>query len=474
MTSKEKEKTNTTRRKFIKAATVAGAGFMILPRCTIGGKGFVPPSDKINIGLIGAGDIASHHLNEVFRCDDVQIISIADPARNWDGNHLNKKGLGRAPRKKTIEEHYSKKTPNYRITEHEDFQEMLEQDKSIDAVICASPDNTHAYISIISMRAGRHVYCQKPLAHNIWEARKIREVAMKTGLATQMGNQLHASDGIRQTVEYLRAGVIGPVHEAYSWVPATRYQKWLTGYPAEAMKVPKGVNWDLWIGPSVFRPYNRVYSPFTWRDFWDYGNGSLGDFGCHDMDAATWAFNLDVPESVQVFPAGNRGSGEVVPYGEIGYFHFAGNENRPPLKLTWMSGGLLPELPPEIPQNLKLNSRGAMFIGEKGVILTNGNAASAPEIFPESLRDSFTAPEPCFPRSAEQHREWFDAIKGGEMPLSNFEYASKLTEITLLGVLSLRLGGEKIYWDKENMKAVGLPDADPIIREPVRAGWEMA
>ncbi len=462
------------RREFIKTASVVGAGITILPRCTLGGKDFTPPSDKVNIALVGAGDISMHHLNEIFKYDDVQIISVTDPSRYWDNKRLHKPECGRAPRKKMIEGHYSQKTPNYKITEYEDFRVMLEKDKAVDAVICCSPDNTHAYISIFSMRAGKHVYCQKPLAHNIWEARKVREVARETGLATQMGNQLHALDTIRQTVEYLRSGAIGQVREVSAWVGATRYQKWLTGYPAEEMRVPRGFNWDLWLGPTTFRPYNEAYTPFTWRDFWTFGNGALGDFGCHDMDAATWAFDLESPESVQVFPAGNKGSCEVTPYGEIGHYHFPGNDKRPPLKLNWLSGGLLPELPPILPGNIKLRSRGAMFVGEKGIILTNGGASAAPEIFPESLRASFAPPPASIPRTKEHHREWIDAIKGGPMPLSNFEYASKLTEITLLGVLSLRLGGAKIYWDSENMKAVGLPEANEIIREPVRDGWEMA
>lgn len=252
-----------TRRNFIKAAAVAGAGIMILPRCTLGGKGFVPPSDKINIALVGAGDISMHHLNEVFKYDDVQIISIADPAEYWDNKILNKQESGQMPRKKLIESHYAQKTPNYKITEYEDFRVMLEKDPAIDAVICCSPDNTHAYISILSMRAGKHVYCQKPLTHNIWEARKVREVARETGLATQMGNQLHALDTIRKTVEYLRSGVIGTVHDTYSWVGAIRYWKGLSGYPAEKMKVPRGFNWDLWVGSTRFRPYHRTYTPFT-------------------------------------------------------------------------------------------------------------------------------------------------------------------------------------------------------------------
>ena len=216
-----------------------------------------------------------------------------------------------------------------------------------------------------------------------------------------------------------------------------------------------------------------MYTPVKWRDIWDFGCGALGDFGCHDMDAAVWAFNLSSPDSVQVYPAGNRGSKDIAPYGEIGYYNFSARVEQAPLKLIWYSGGLLPEIPEPVPGNLKLSGRGAMYVGDKGVIISNGGASTPPLIFPENLRESVTMPEPSLPRSKGHHREWIDAIKGGVPAMSNFEYASKLTEITLLGVLSLRLGGAKVLWDSQGMKATGLPEADAYIREPVRKGWEM-
>lgn len=473
MTMNTPEQNKLHRRQFIKGAAIASAGFMVIPRHVLGGKGFIPPSDKVNIGIIGAGGQSLFSIDQLFKLEDVQLTAIADPAEYWKNDVLYNVDTGRGPVKKYIEDHYSKKTSNYKVTGYEDFREMLKKEKALHAIVCASPDNTHAYISITSMRAGKHVYCEKPLTHNIWESRKVREVAKETGVATQMGNQGHARDSIRQTVEYLRSGVIGNVSEAYSWVGSTRWQPELDGYPKDSDTITSGFNWDLWLGPTLFRPYNKAYAPVTWRDFWDFGSGALGDFGCHDMDAALWAFDLQAPESVQVFPVGNHGSNEIIPFGEVGHYYFPSNGKQPPIKLNWYSGGILPELPDSLPRDTELQSRGEMFVGDKGVILTNGGSSGLPEIFPESLRQSFTPPTQSIPRTEGHHREWVNAIKGGPAAMSNFDYASMLTEITLLGVLSLRMGGEKIYWDSENMKATGLPEADIIIREPVRKGWEI-
>jgi predicted dehydrogenase len=468
-----KSKNKNLRREFIKNSLTSLAAITIVPRHVLGGRGFLAPSDKVHIGIVGAGGQSHFSINELSMLDDVQITSIADPSNLWKNDILYSTDTGRGPTKKLIESLYAKKTPNYQISEYEDFRVMLEKERSLDAIVCATPDNTHAYVSIISMRAGKHVYCEKPLTHNIWEARKVRDVARETGKATQMGNQLHSQNGIRQTVEYLRAGAIGTVREAHSWVNASRWLPCLSGFPTDSSPVPQGFNWDLWLGPTTWRSYNKVYTPVKWRDFWAFGCGALGDFGCHDMDTVTWAFNLHTPESVEVLPAGNQGSADIAPYGEIGYYIFKEKGDQPDLKLTWYSGGLHPPLHELLPRDIRLTSRGALFIGDKGIILNNGGAYSGPKIFPESLEKSFVPPAQSIPRSKGHHREWIDAIKGGPAAMSNFEYASRLTEITLLGVLSLRLGGKKIYWDSVNNKVIGQPEADEIIKEPVRSGWEI-
>ncbi|MEQ8878864.1 MAG: Gfo/Idh/MocA family oxidoreductase [Cyclobacteriaceae bacterium] len=464
-----------SRRRFIKGMAATGAGVMIVPRHVLGGPGFVAPSDRVNVGIVGAGGQSMYSVRELMKLDNVRLVSVADPMEHqMPTGVLYGNETGRVPFKKLIEEGYAEKSIKQKISIYEDFREMLEKEKSIDAIVCASPDNTHAHISITSMRAGKHIYTEKPMCHNIWEARKMREVAKETGLATQMGNQGHAADALRTTVEYLRAGVIGDVKEVNCWVGATRWNPGLKGLPTEPTPVPEGLNWDLWLGPTEFQEYHESFTPITWRDFWKFGAGALGDFGCHDMDVAVWGLDLADPTSVQVFPAGNRRSKEIAPFGEIGHYYFPATDKRPEVKLNWYSGGLQPELPPEMPSRFTLEGRGTMFVGEKGVIVQSGGMWSEPLVFPLELGKSFKKPDQTIPRVASaHHREWIDEITGGPQALSNFDYASRLTEITLLGVLSLRMRGQKIEWDAENMKVKGWPSADELIKEPVRAGWEM-
>ena len=458
---------STSRRTFLQNSALTGAGFMIVPRHVLGGPGYTAPSDQVNIALVGAGGRGKNNLKALLPLEDIRLTAIADPAEYWDlSDFYYNTGAGRLPIQEMVESHYG---DGKKVALYEDFREMLEKESSLDAVLCATPDHTHAYISLLSMKAGKHVYCEKPLTHNIWEAREVAKVAAETGLATQMGNQLHSSDNLRKTVEYLKAGVIGEIKAVHAWVPASRWIASLEGVPQDSHKPPAGLNWDLWLGPRSDRPFHDSYVPVTWRDYWDFGCGAMGDFGCHDLDAAVWGLDLGLPETVVMHPAGfsNR---DIAPYGEIGYYHFPGTDQRGPVDLTWYSGGLLPNVPDALPEGTELPRRGALYLGEKGAMLYGGREGL--QVFPEDLSPS-QGDTGGLPPSNGHHRDWVDAIKGGPAASSNFAYGSHLTEITLLGVLSLRLEGQKIYWDAENMKAKGIPEADELIQEPVRAGWEM-
>jgi predicted dehydrogenase len=458
------------RRNFITSAAAA-ASFIIIPRHVLGGKGFTAPSDKVNVGLVGAGGKGKENIQDLFKLNDVQVTCLADPAEYWDLNRFYYKTVaGLGPVSDMVENHYKEKSGYSKVNRYIDFREMLSKEKSLDAVLCATPDHLHAYVSMLSMQAGKHVYCEKPLTHNIHEAREVSKMAKKTGLATQMGNQLHSTPAIRNAVEYLRSGVIGKVKEVHSWVPATRWTNSLSDVPTSESAMPKGLNWDLWIGPKAYRPFNEVYAPVTWRDFWEFGLGALGDFGCHDLDAATLGLELGLPTKIQVHPAGFSNA-DIIPYGEIGYFTFPGKKENESIELTWYSGGLYPKKPVQVPIDFNFARRGAMYIGEKGVMVT-GNGA-VPKIFPESNFSSSVETTFKLPPTEGHHRDWINAIKGGPAASSNFEYGAHLTEITLLGVLSLRLGGALIQWDAENMKARGLPKADIYIKEAERKGWEL-
>ncbi len=462
----------TNRRRFLGSAAAAVAATTIVPRYVLGGPKFVPPSEKVNVALVGAGGQGRSNIRLLFREEDAQVMAVADPfeRHNLDAFYYRGEG-GRKPVKAEIEKHYGETTPNYRCTDYEDFRVMLEKEKAIDAILCATPDHLHAYVSVTAMRAGKHVYCEKPLTHNVWEARQVAKVAKETGVATQMGNQGHSRDGIRQTCEWIWDGVIGPVREVHAWVGAGRWNKQLTTRPAETPPVPAGVNWDLWLGPREPRPYHPAYTPVTWRDFWAFGSGALGDFGCHDLDAPMWALDLSEPLSIESRPAGNMDT-EIAPHGEICYYRFGARGDKPPVNVTWYDGGLKPPCPEEIPEGSSLPSRGVLFIGEKGSMLCDG-AGGACRLLPYEKTPAYERPPETIPRTKGHHRDWLAACKGGPPASSNFEYGAKLVELVLLGVASLRTG-KKLHWDAENMKARGLPAADAIIKEQYRKGWEIA
>ena len=461
-----------SRRTFLKNGAAAAASFTIVPRHVLGAQGQVPaPSDKVNIALIGAGGQGRTNLRRLFEHADAQVIALADPAEYFDLEPFYYKGMaGRKPIREMIERHYEQVTPNFTCAEYVDFREMLEREPAIDAVLCATPDHLHAYVSIRAMRAGKHVYCEKPLTHNIREARLVARVARETGVATQLGNSGHSSDGIRETLELLASGIIGRVREAHAWVPGSRWNPTLVAGPAPAAHMPAGFNWDLWLGPREARPYSPAYCPVSWRDFWDFGGTNIADFACHDMDSSCWAFDLSAPSTVEFSPAGVM-TEEICPHGCLGEYRFEARGPQQALTLRWYDGGLRPAVPADLLEGLALERRGVLFIGDRGAVVTGG-AGGNPRLLPESrFKDTEKLP-PTLPRSKGHHRDWLDACKGGPPAGSHFEYGARLTELGLLGVLALRLG-KRIDWDAERMEARGLPEAEPIINGRYRAGWEL-
>lgn len=459
-----------TRRQFLGAATAAAA-FTIVPRHVLGGPKFVAPSEKVNVALVGAGGQGLHNVRQLLQIPECQVMALADPFEETDlFRFYFKCNAGRGPVSKVINDHYQAQKPDYKCAVYEDFRVMMEKEKSIDAILCATPDHLHAYVSICAMKAGKHIYCEKPLTHSIWEARQVAKVTKESGLANQHGNMGHSRDTIRQTVEWLRDGAIGKVSEVHCWNGYKRWNPTLTSKPAETQPIPKGANWDLWIGPREPRPYHLAYAPVTWRDFWAFGGGGLADFACHNMDAAVWALDLGIPTSVQGLPAGVMDA-EIAPHGQIVYYNFPAAGERPAVKLTWYDGGLQPPRPAELGPKNAMPDTAIMFVGDKGKMLVE-TSGGVPRLLPYEATAKYKKPTPTIPRVANHHKDWIDACKGGRPACSDFQYGAKLVELLSLGIISVRTG-KVIEWDAETMTAKGVPEAEPMIKETYRKGWEL-
>ncbi|MFM1944818.1 MAG: hypothetical protein RI897_3800 [Verrucomicrobiota bacterium] len=462
-----------SRRRFLSQAAVLGAAVSVVPRHVLGGPRFVPPSERVNIAIVGCGGQGRTNLRGLYPLEDAQVIAVADPVEHSDLEDFYFRGVaGRLPVKAEAEKHYAEKTPNFKVADYVDFRVMLEKEKDIDAVLCATPDHMHATVCIPAMRMGKHAYCEKPLTHNIREARLMAQVAKETGVATQMGNQGHSGDGIRQTCEWLWAGVIGEVREVHAWTSASRWSKKYTQGKPQTEPVPKGVNWDLWLGPREERPYSSAYNPVTWRDYWDFGTAPIGDFFCHNFDNACWALDLKAPRTVEASGAGGVDS-YMAPAGGLYTYKFPARGKMPPVTFTWYDGGLRPARPEGLDPEDQLGAggNGTLFVGSKGMITCPG-WAGAPKLLPLTLMDNFERPPKTLPRSNGHHRDWLDACKGGEPASANFEYGAALTEMGLLGLVAMRVG-KRLDWDAAAMKATNAPEADGYINGTYRKGWEL-
>jgi predicted dehydrogenase len=450
-----------TRRSFIRNTAASTALFSIVPRHVIGGSGFVPPSEKVNVAIIGTGGMGMRNAKALLHEPDARVAAICDLAAETDlRNYWYRCFAGREPTRKMVEEHYSEESKkSVKCPTYDDFRVMLEKEKGIDAVLCGTPDHTHAFISITCMRAGKHVYCEKPLAHNVWECRRMAEVAKETGVATQMGNHRHSGSGIRMTCEWIQDGVVGDVREVHAWTQSSRWYKGL-GRPTETPPVPVGFNWDQWLGPVEDRPYHPAYAPYVWRDWWAFGTGSLGNVGTHYMDPAAWALDLYKPLTAEGSTTGGCDS-EVSAWGAIFTFHFGARGNKPPVKAI---------IDADKPQQ-RLSNSGVLFVGEKGCLTCTPSDLS-PVVLPLDLHKSYKRPAPSIPRTKGHHAEWLTACKGGTPASSNFANSAPLTEMVLLGNVALRTG-KKIQWDAENMRATNAPEADKYIRESRRPGWDI-
>jgi predicted dehydrogenase len=430
-----------SRRQFLHGSAVAAA-FVMVPRHVLGAPRHVPPSEKLNIASIGCGGMGASDVRQV---STENILALCDV----DQKHA----AG------TFEQY-----PQAR--KYRDFRRMLEKEQAhIDAVTVSTPDNTHAAAAMTAIKMGKHVYCQKPLCHDIYEVRKLTEAARRHKVMTQMGTQLHALDCVRYVVEFIKSGVIGKVRRVDIWSG----KNWGGGTrPKEEPAVPKWLRWDLWLGPAPWRPYHPTYLPGNWRRWWDFGTGCLGDMGCHIIDPAWWALDLTYPTSVEADPG--PFNNETYPQKTIVKWKFPARGNLPPVTVTWYDGANKPPRPKELEKQRKLPGQGGLYYGDKGTLLAphGGN----PRLIPESKMKDFDMPEPFLGRGTNHYQEWIKACKGGPKPLSNFDYAGPLTETILLGNIAAR-AGEKLQWDGPNLKVTNMPEANRFLRREYRQGWTL-
>ena len=474
---KEEVQKTMSRRAFMGATASTAFAFSIVPGKVLGKDA---PSNKLNIAVIGASGRGGANLRGV---QSENIVALCDVDMERAKNNIRKNSTAKVYR---------------------DFRVMFDKmEKDIDAVIVSTPDHTHAVAAMAAIQRGKHVYCEKPLAHSIYEVRKLTEAARKYKVATQMGNQGHSSEHIRLCCEWIADGAIGDVREVHAWS-----NRPMGGYafpsglprPKDTPPVPDTLDWDLWLGPVQYRPYHPIYAPIYWRGWLDFGTGALGDMGCHIMDPAFWALKLGSPVSVEANTSYNPNPElwmsclaaskspkseipkyldelrkETYPVASIVHYEFGTRGKMPPVKLTWFDGGMLPPRPAGHVQNKGLGGNGAFIIGDKGVIRHGSHGANGCRIIPESKMKEYLPklPPKTIKRVKGHHKDWLDACKGGDPASSNFDYGGPLTEMVLLGTIAMRFRDEKLLWDSDKMEFTNSKRANEFIKPTYRQGWSL-
>lgn len=448
---------NSSRRDFLKISTAFTAGAFIIP-------GFIScsPSSRLNVAVIGVGGRGKNNWSA--------LINQKDP--KWNENIV---ALCDVDDNRAAEAY--KAMPNAK--RFKDYRVMFDKmHKEIDAVMVCTPDHTHFPAAMAAMQLGKHVIVEKPLAHNVWQLRTLQKAAKHYGVITQMANQGHATNGIRQVKEWYEAGLLGDVKEVVAWYSGPVFGKGKyfdkpDSYPIAEQPAPDYFDWDLWVGPAAYRPYNSVYAPKTWRSFFDFGSGGLGDWCCHTLDAPFWSLDLGMPSVVECEVKSPVADPGLLSDQAVIRWDFPARGNKPPVTMRWYEGGLKPENRPEWLFD-KVPANGMIMVGEKRCLMTGGRPNEPQLIMPDEEWKAFqkNLPAQTIARTFEENpqREWLEAIKNGTSCGSNFDYATPLVEMALTGVLAQRFN-TRLEYDAKNMKVTNHPELDGYIKEPMRDGF---
>jgi predicted dehydrogenase len=494
------------RRGFLGASAAA---FTIVPGRALGLGGAVAANSRINVAFIGVGSQGLRVMFDFLAFPEVQAVAVADPVRSsanyhqWGKNEFCNRvhkllgvnsgwewispnapmlpltptfstpaGVaGREPARRIVDGfngRHGRTGESRGCAAYADFREMLDKEKGIDAVVVGTTDVLHAPVAIAAMTRGKHVFCQKPMAHSLPAARRMAELARTSGVATQVALPKQASEETRRLCEWVSAGAIGPVSRVVNW---TNRPSWPQGLarPTDLSPVPEGLDWDLWLGPALWRPYHPAYLPFVWRGWADFGCGAFGDMGCYSLDSIYRALKLTAPVAAEA--SSSERFPETFPKASIIHLDFPARDDLPPVKLTWYDGGLKPERPDELGTDRRLPSEGTIFYGTKGLLLCDFNGG-AMELFPKTRRDGFAEPPRTLSRSPGTEREWLDAVMNPKAPKpgANFEFSSRVTEALHLGNLAARTG-ERLRWDSASSTLDGSPAARALAHPDYRKGW---
>jgi len=510
MKGKVTQMARATRREFLEESLLAAAAITGVPRQAVGegrareGAGL---SDKVALACIGVGAQGTRVMMDFLKMPEVEVVAVCDVNREsgdyseWGQGELvgkerrllndstwgaDWKGptCGREPARRLVEAYYRKlrNLPGYTgCVAYNDFRELLDKEKKLDAVVVCTPDHWHAQISITAMRTGKHVFCQKPMTHNIHEARLMAEVARETKVATQVAVMNEASKATRQLTEWVAAGVIGQVREVHNWSQRPYWPQGLER-PKNSEPVPEGLDWDLWLGPAPARPYDHVYLPFVWRGWYDFGVGAIGDMGNYSFDTMFRALKLTSPVSVDA--SSTPRFRETYPVGSLIHWEFPARGDRAPVTIHWYDGDLRPPRPAELEPDEQMSDvedgEGMLLVGDRGKILCGFEGQNA-RLIPASRMKAFEPPPDDLPKSPGAYEEWLGAIQGGAPPRANFEFEQRVVEAVLLGSIAVRMG-TKLEWDADHDRIIRLAEgragdletANMQINPPRRPPWELA